>query len=186
MTSPYASRELPNTSGVPRARASSRVLNVLRDVFQGPLGVHDELVDLGVGRQVHDHVEGFVAKALLQLGRRPEQIEVDQRNAIGPRVGAAVDPQDLDVVILEAEPQVGADLAAGAGDEHAHVRLAFAAVVGASVVGAVVHGVVRALVTPNRRRRFRPAAELVRVGVEHSARRGQRELSPGAGQVKAR
>ena len=66
---------------------------------------------LRVRGQVHDEVEALLAQRLAQHVRGAKQVELHEGNAVGPGVLAQVDSQDVDPVVEELQPEVGADLA---------------------------------------------------------------------------
>jgi hypothetical protein len=98
------------------------------DIFEGLVGLADELVDLGPGGEVDDDVglEGFDgigegeggAVGRGGEGRRwgPGHVETFGGEAVGPGVGAFIDAQDVVAAVEEGEGEVGADLPGGTGD----------------------------------------------------------------------
>ena len=86
-------------------------------------GLADELVHLGVGGEVDDHVGGRVLDAAdpaLHRGVVAGEVLQEVAEVVGPRVQALVDAEDVMALGEQPQREVGADLAARAGDEDAH------------------------------------------------------------------
>ena len=83
----------------------------------------DELVHLGVRREVHDEVDLRVLDAVDPAAERgvvPGEVLEQVRKLVRPGVLALVDAEDLVTVPLQPEREVGPDLAGRAGDEDLH------------------------------------------------------------------
>ena len=94
-----------------------------RHVLERPGGLADELVHLGVGGEVDDHVGGRVldsTDAALHRGVVPGEVLQQVAEVVRPRVQALVDAEDIVALGEEPEREIGADLPARAGDEDAH------------------------------------------------------------------
>ncbi len=87
------------------------------------MGLGDQLVHLGVRRQVHDEVDFGVLDPAdpARVGRVvPGQVLEQVAEVVRPRVLALVDAEDLVPVGEQAQRQVRPDLPRGAGDEDSH------------------------------------------------------------------
>ncbi len=101
----------------PMAAGEFQDPETVRDILQGPVGVLDELKYLGVGGQMHDHVEVTGRPILLLHG---QQILNQGIDLICPRVRANIDPHHLLAPGQQFQGQIRPDLPTRSGNQHAH------------------------------------------------------------------
>src|SRR5579883_2683724 len=94
------------------------------DVLQCALGVLDQLIYLGMGRQMHHDIEvrriRGIADARDKLGLRSVQILDNRLDSPRPWVGTDIDTIDIVPLVQEMQDEVGPDLSTRTGDEDAH------------------------------------------------------------------
>ena len=110
-----------------RQRVVAAVLQHVKghgDVFERSRRLLDKLVNLGVVGEVDDGVEfgrvGDMTQAAAEVAEGSGKVLQQGEESIGPRVRPHIHAKDSVTTFEQVEGQVGANLAAGAGNENAH------------------------------------------------------------------